>query len=99
MANKQARLIVVLAGVLLAVVGASVVLLMVLPEQNPSTEPLDTEEPTTGEAPVGGEAVSDRINLAPLDTTLYRALDKSSIQQGALPVQPPAATGKANPFI
>ncbi|MEX2055016.1 MAG: hypothetical protein WD972_02440 [Candidatus Andersenbacteria bacterium] len=97
MNSPQTKVIIILIGVLLAAVGVSVLVVWILPagEETELTVPevgVDSEEvsltpPTTG------------FNLKVLQTAGYVALDKQPIVEKALPVQPPATTGKANPFL
>ena len=95
MPKQQAQFLIVVVGILLAVVAASVVLLMAVPQPAGPTSPPDAP---TGEG-VEENPLNAGISLEILQSTGYRLLDKTSIQQGALPVQPPAVTGKANPFL
>lgn len=98
------RVITILIIVLLIVLGALVGLwllpraqdepLFVSPAPSPQPEtPLfsDTPPPATTDTRV--------FNLDVLRGTLYQSLNHQLIDNGSLPVQPPAATGKANPFL
>lgn len=39
------------------------------------------------------------FDLRAFQREAYQRLDRSLVQEGRLPVQPPAVTGKANPFL
>ncbi|MEX1997899.1 MAG: hypothetical protein WEA04_04485 [Candidatus Andersenbacteria bacterium] len=93
MANKQTRVIIILSAVLIAAALVSALVLSLLPSQS---------QPTGPSSPLPGELSEDStsgFNLQFLQTASYLSLDKQLIISGALPVQPPAATGKANPFL
>lgn len=71
-----------------------------------STFPLDTSVPI---APIESEEATSpsgtttttggAFNLDVLQRTGYKSLDLRPIQDGLLPIKPPASTGKANPFL
>lgn len=61
-------------------------------EPAPSAAPFDTT--LTPQATSGGA-----FNLDVLQRTGYKSLDLRPIQDGLLPIKPPATTGKANPFL
>lgn len=88
MADTQ-KTVIFLFAVLLALVVAGAAVLFLLPEDssNPEETPVPTGTLTTG------------LDTSILESTNYTQLDASLIQQGALPVKPPATTGKANPFL
>lgn len=101
MASRQTRLMVILVAVLLAVVLASVTILWLLPASSPTAEePIAANSPEVGDEP-GNEQSSqaEGLDLAPVQRAGWRALDTQPILEGALPVQPPAVVGKANPFL
>lgn len=76
-----------------------------------STFPLDTSvpiAPITEEeaatlpepsAPTSAAASGGAFDLDVLGRTGYKSLDLRPIQDGLLPIKPPATTGKANPFL
>lgn len=110
MANSQTRLIIVLGAVLLAVIAVSAVVVLLLPsggDIDTTISPLDTATDTTT-ATTGEETVptasttfsgGSSFDLRVLQSPAYLLLDKQLVQEGALPVQPPTGTGKANPFL
>lgn len=73
--------------------------------------PLDTsvpiapaveETPEATAPPAGGPAADSTggaFDLGVLQRTGYKSLDLRPIQDGLLPIKPPATTGKANPFL
>lgn len=74
-----------LVAILLAAIGVAAVILFLLPSnQTPQQSPATT---------------SQRLDTSVLQRSDYTGLDTSLLQQGALPVQPPPTTGKANPFL
>jgi hypothetical protein len=89
MALDQQRFVIILAGILLAVIIASVGVLWLLPAQNPPS-------PTSSSTPSIDAASFD---LRALQRSAYTSLDQRPIQEGALPVQPPANVGKPNPML
>lgn len=100
--RRLITLLVVLLIIITIVAGAVLWLLPGAPEEpgllspiaSPSQSPLfvDTSIPTS---PLGEPA----FNLDVLRGSLYQSLNHQVVNDGSLPVQPPAATGKANPFI
>lgn len=87
MAEGRKTMVIILAVVLaLAIAGAAVVYFL------PTTP---TTPPPTAQSTPGPQ----RLDLSILQSTRYTQLDTSLLQQGALPVAPPAAAGKANPFL
>lgn len=88
---SQRNLIMLLIGVLLLVVVVSAVVLAVLPNQPTAPTPVGTSS-------VGGGSGAG-FDLSVLDRSQYKELDQQPIQNGLLPVRPPASTGKANPFL
>lgn len=82
------KTIVIMLAVLLALVAVGGVIIFLLPAE-PSV-------PTTPDTAV---SVPQRLDTTILERTDYTGLDTSLLQQGALPVLPPATVGKANPFL
>jgi len=99
MAADQRRLIIVLSAVLLAVLAVSAAVLLLLPDND---EIATDNTPSTPAAPVSGEVElpdGTVFNLAVLQRAVYKNLNLGVLQGGLLPVRPPAAVGKANPFL
>lgn len=105
MASGQSKIIIILGAVVLAVITASAAALWLLPspdegsgllsEDQAQTSPVaSTEVPPT--SPGDDRAV---FNTTVLRTKRYTTLDQQLVTDGSLPVQPPAAVGKANPFL
>lgn len=89
----QKQTIIMLVSALLAVVAVSAVVLFLLPSESSIRNNVSTT--TTSNTSV----VSDGFDLNILDRSDYRALNQAPIQNGSLPVAPPATSGKANPFL
>ena len=83
------KTIVILLAVLLALVAVGGAIVFLLPDDT-TTPP--TQSPSTVSTP-------QRLDLSALERSDYTQLDTSLLQQGALPVLPPATVGKANPFL
>ena len=88
--SSQRKLIIILGIMLLAVIVVSSAILFLLPEEgsqplNPSAIPQTTR--------------SDGFNTGVLQRSSYTLLNTTLIENGFLPVRPPATTGKANPFL
>ncbi len=101
--TQQQKLIITLGAVLVAVLVASgVVVYIVSTSSEEEVDPLFVDEASTGSdetdtpAPAGNQT---GFNTTPLQRNEYTSLNAQLIQSGQLPVQPPAATGKANPFL
>ena len=89
--NAQQRLMIVLGAVLLAVILVSGIIIVVLPNTSPTqidqeSDPAATATPAT-------------FDLTVFERAPFKALNNALLQNGLLPVQPPPATGKANPFL
>jgi hypothetical protein len=97
MNSPQTKVIIVLVGLLLAVVAVSVLVVWVLPSGDEAPFPAPDEVGGSEEASLPPPTTG--FNLKVLQTAGYVALDKQPIIEKALPVQPPATTGKANPFL
>lgn len=101
----MSRLITILIVILIIVIIAAGAIVWLLPSQPPSTTtPSSTAEPlfaddTLPPSPTPGAANGRIFNVEVLRSTLYQSLNHQLIDSGALPVQPPAAIGKANPFL
>lgn len=82
------RTIVLLIAVLLAALLAGVAVVFLLPntQSNPVSIPITPLPP-------------ENLDTSVLQRAEYTQLDVHLLQQGALPVQPPAAAGKTNPFL
>lgn len=88
MASDHQRLISTLVGVLVLVIAISAGVFYLLP---------NAAERLT--APSTDNKVPSQFNLQVLDRATYKFLDQHLIQIGDLPVRPPTAVGKANPFL
>lgn len=91
---KQGPLIFGLSAVLLIVIAASGAVLFYLPEDEPAVvedAPLLTDTSSGSGGGVFDTAVLNRSGYTELNTGL--------VQSGRLPVKPPAAVGKVNPFL
>jgi hypothetical protein len=91
--TSQRRLIAVLVMVLVLVITASVAVLFLLPGQEASV----SQPSFDGQMPVSTDRSG--FDLTVLERGDYQALNIGLLDSGLLPVQPPAATGKANPFF
>lgn len=89
-------MIFLLAVVLLVVIAVSAAALFFLPGKAPGIPETPSDSPVP--APPGGSG-GDSFNLQVLQRSDYQALNAGLLQSGLLPVQPPAITGKANPFL
>ena len=88
---SQNQLIATLAAVLLLVIAASAfVLLTSSPDEGMPPAPSSTAEPL---------APANTFELDILRGQAYQLLNKQLVKEGALPVKPATATGKANPFL
>lgn len=105
---RQNKIIIVLSAVLAAVVIMSVALLVFLPgdaepvpinEEGSSVSVTDLSDTTSQAAPSAPTTPDQDFNLNGLQRPEYQKLNKQLVQEGALPVKPPAVTGKANPFF
>lgn len=91
------KTIVLLTAVLLALVAVSGVLLFVF-------SPSDSDTTVTETPSSAADIDTNLIETRGVDTSIfsqngYTSLDTSLIQQGVLPVRPPATVGKGNPFL
>lgn len=89
MAERQQRVIIILVAVLIAAAVVAGILWWMLPG-----EPAVQQDLTQTQARPGGG-----FDLGVFNRSGYTAIDQRLIREGALPVQPPAGTGKANPFL
>lgn len=94
MAASSQKIISILGGIFLAVVVVSIAVIWFLPAtEETDVAPIDTSSPSsTGQA-------SPDFNTAVLRRPEYAALNQQTVSEGAVPVQPPAVIGKANPFL
>lgn len=81
-----------LIGLLLLVVIASAAVLWFLPPATPLTTPLSAPD----SSPVAEIAAFD---LKLFNRLEFQTLNLQLVSNGSLPVEPPAAIGKANPFL
>lgn len=88
MANQSNRVVVILIALLVAVMAVGAVVWWVLPGGSGGPAEQSVRDPE-----------SLGFNVRVLQTGGFLALDKQLITEGALPVQPPPNTGKANPFL
>lgn len=88
---SQNQLITLLTIVLTLVIVGSILVLLSTGEE----EGL----PTTVEAPASSPSSQRLFPLEIIERQAYQLLNKQLVKEGALPVQPPAGAGKANPFI
>ena len=89
-APTQRKLIIILGIILLAVVVVSSLVLFMLPEEG--SQPIPS-------SPTPQNGISTGFNTRVLQRSGYTLLNTTLIQNGFLPVRPPATTGKANPFL
>lgn len=106
MASRSSQLIIVLAAILLAVIaGSGLVLWFLNSNQDPATLDSNLDQAAVGEnAPVDSTVPQPTTTGAAFNTNVlrssrYTTLDQQLVTDGSLPVQPPAAVGKANPFL
>ncbi len=89
---SQNQLIAILTIILLLVIGGSIIILLTTSSDS------DTPSATTIDE-VQAPTAQFTINLKPLEQQSYQLINKQLVKEGALPVQPPATPGKANPFL
>lgn len=88
---SQNQLIAILTIVLLLVIGGSIVILLTTSDSStPPADSVASPQATSGQF---------TLNLKPLEQSAYQLINKQLVKEGALPVQPPATPGKANPFL
>lgn len=97
------RIITILVVILIVVVVVAGATFWLLPD-SPGGSPLSFPTPTSSQPPLFSDAPvvpesGQPFNLNVLQGGLYQSLNHKIITDGALPVQPPAVTGKANPFL
>lgn len=92
MIQGQIKTIVSLVVILLIVVAVSVAAIMYVPSLINKKTPSNT---TLNNA-IGQSATFD---TSVLQSQNFLLLNMQPVNEGALPVQPPAATGKVNPFL
>ncbi len=91
---NQRKTIIILAAALLAVLVVSAAVLFLLPN---NSEVVPGQSVVQDELEEAASGVG--FNLQVLERSAYKALNSTLLQNGLLPVKPPAATGKANPFL
>ncbi|MBI3250552.1 MAG: hypothetical protein HYZ61_01720 [Candidatus Andersenbacteria bacterium] len=84
------KTIIFLSAILLAVLVAGGAIIFLLPNGN---------TPVVNDNPTPTTTFGTGLDTSVLESSDYNQLDAALIQQGALPVKPPATTGKANPFL
>lgn len=102
MATNQKKLIVTLVAILLAVIVVSAGVLFMLPSTDEPGAPLlsdETQTSTTPSTTTQQDVSGSGFNVSIFQSTAFRALNLQLITGGRLPVQAPAGTGKANPFL
>lgn len=87
MNNPKSKVIPWLTAILVAVALAVFALFWLLPQPLPSP-PVSSTSPTL-----------EDLEAAVFERSSYQQLNFQVINTGSLPVQPPAGTGKANPFL
>lgn len=100
--SQQQKMIIVLAAVLIAALLASgIVVYVISTSSTEEVDPLFADQPTDSASDATPAPTSDQtgFDTAPLKRNDYTSLNAQLIQAGQLPVQPPAGTGKANPFL
>ena len=90
----QNKLIMLLGGILLIVIAASAFVLL-----QSTPPPINGTPSSSPEASSGDSAAASGFELKILQQQAYQLLNKQLIREGALPVSPAAAPGKANPFL
>ena len=97
MAEQENKLVVILAGVLLAiVVVAGAVFILVPGDDEPSDEVVTTAINSDVQTP---SSTARGFDLTVLQQRAFQLLNRQLVLEGALPVQAPAAIGKANAFL
>lgn len=92
------KVIMILTGVLLVVIAASMGVLLILPDDETGSAPAtSTDTPLLRDTPPSSTTQS--FDLTVTQRQSYQTLNKQLVHEGALPVQPPVSTGKANPFL
>ena len=87
--SSNNKLIISLAVLLAIVVAIGAIVIFVLPGSD-TAQPLDPVS-------VGGGV--DDFDLDVLRRQDHQTLNRSLVEDGSLPVQPPTGIGKANPFL
>ena len=93
MALDQQKTILLLVAILLAVIASSIAVLVLLPNGE------DTQTGDTVTEGTPADTQLENFNLNVLERSDFKELDQTLIENNSLPVQPPAAIGKANPFL
>jgi CHASE1-domain containing sensor protein len=96
MAQNKMMTIVILAAILLAGVGA--VGLVYFAPSNQPVAVLDTNTPTSTQTDQSTVSNSQTLQTGVMQRSDYTSLDFGLVTQGRLPVQPPVAVGKTDPF-
>ncbi|MEO6077991.1 MAG: hypothetical protein ABIP54_04345 [Candidatus Andersenbacteria bacterium] len=96
MAPNKMMIIVILAAILLAGVGA--VGLVYFAPSNQPVAVFDTTAPTNTQEDQATISNTQTFQTGVMQRSDYSALDFGLVTQGRLPVQPPVGTGKADPF-
>lgn len=92
------KIVMILTGVLLLVIAASIGVLLILPgDDSDSLSVTGTDTPLLRDTPPSSTTQS--FDLTVTQRQSYQILNKQLVHEGALPVQPPVSTGKANPFL
>lgn len=109
--SRQNRLIIVLAGILVAaLLAAGAVIFLMPPDSSPfsfKSSPLNTNifsklnpfspDSTPLDSSLPPETSS--FDITPINRRSYTELNTTLINNGLLPVRPDPAAGKANPFL
>lgn len=97
MAEQDNKVVVILAGVLLAIMVVAGAVFLFLPSGDDSSdEVVTTLINPDAQAPSG---TARGFDLTVLRQRAFQLLNRQLVLEGALPVQAPAEIGKANPFL
>jgi len=94
------RTVVILGAVFLAAVIVAIVIFFMVPAgDTPGTEQSDTTTAPVLDGAPAATGASTGFDLGVLNRRVYQLLNRQLVQEGAIPVPPPPAVGKPNPFL
>ena len=85
-----------MGAVFLAIVVVAIVIFALIPSDDTADVTVPDETP---DAVTATPSASEGFDLKVLNRRVYQLLNRQLVQEGAIPVQPPAGVGKANPFL
>ncbi len=100
MAAQKNKIIILLGITLVIVIGVSVGVVIFLPSGGSSQSSESVVSSTPGKSTgITANETEVKFDLSVFQTAAYQLLNIQPVQDGSLPVQPPATTGKTNPFL